>query len=218
MRYHHLSFDVWLCLLISFLLSQIPVKIAERILSHTYTSYLEEHAVADGEVGGVAGEDVYRAEDVEDLLSHETFTVISPGIEYRNRGAGYYDGRYMYALTLPSGERVAARINGESVQHTGETIYDGETILPVGRLVYEDLSDSTSFLEQIEHSRPLDRTDFYVDMLGEGERMDQEDYIKTPLLLIRLLSLAILFPILHAVGARLGIFPYFFPPKKKEQS
>lgn len=217
MRYYRLRFDIWLCLIVSFLIGQIPVKIAERILSQTYVSYTEDHTVADGQVGGAAGDTVYRAQNVEDLLSHETFTVVSPGIEYRNRGAGYYDGRYMYALTLPSGERVAARINGDSVQHTGETIYDGEAVLPVGRLVYADLTESPSFLEQIEHSEPLSRTDFYVDMLGEGERLSQEDYTRLPVIPIQLLTMVISFAALHTVGAKLGIFPYFFPPKNKKK-
>lgn len=218
MRYHRLRFDIWLCLAVSFLISQLPVQAAERILSGTYVSYTEKHMVAEGEVGGVAGATVYQAQNVEDLLSHETFTVVSPGIEYRNRGAGYYDGMYLYALTLPSGERVAARINGESVQHTGETIYDGEAILPVGCLVYTDLTDSPSFLEQIEYSLPLSRTDFYVDMVGAGERLSEDTYTKLPVMLIQLLTMVISFAALHTVGAKLGIFPYLLAPKNRKKS
>lgn len=84
-----------------------------------------------------------------------------------NRGAGYHGGYYMHALTLPSGELVAARINGDKVQRTGETIYDGDSIMPVGKIVYEDLTQDTYFIGQIEHSEKLTRTDFYIDMVGE---------------------------------------------------
>lgn len=131
MRYHNLRFDIWLCLLLSFLLSFIPVKIAESILSQKYDEYVEEHKVSDGDIGGKASDDLYRAQNVEDLLSHETFTVVSPGIEYRNKGAGYHNNYYFQALTLPSGEKIAAIINEKSVIRTGESIYSGDTILPV---------------------------------------------------------------------------------------
>ena len=131
MRYRILRFDIWLCLLMGFLLSFIPVKILENTLPKKYEEYVEEHSTEDGEIGGKAGENVFRAQNVEDLLSHDTFTVISPGIEYKNKGAGFYKNFYLYALTLPSGEIVSARINGENVQKTGESIYSGDSILPV---------------------------------------------------------------------------------------
>lgn len=218
MRYHYLRFDIWLCLAISVLLSFIPVKIAEKVLPKQYESYVEEHTVADGDIGGVADENVYRAQNVEELLAHDTFTVISPGIEYRNRGAGYHGQYYMQALTLPSGERVAAIINNDSVQKTGETIYDGDSILPVGRIVYEDLTKDEYFINQIEHSEKLSRTDFYVDMLGEGGKISQENYTENSTMMLQIITVLIAFPIFHALGSKVGIFPYFFPPKEKKKS
>ena len=47
MRYHYLRFDIWLCLLISVLLSMIPVKILESTLPKSYENYVEEHEVTD---------------------------------------------------------------------------------------------------------------------------------------------------------------------------
>lgn len=215
MRHHYLRFDIWLCLALSFLFSLIPVKIVEKNIFKWYESYVEEHAVADGEIGGIASESIYRAENIEDLLSHENFTVISWGIEYCNRGAGYHAGYYMYALTLPSGERVAAIINNDSIQHMGETIYDGDTILPVGHIIYDDLTEDEYFLNQIEHSAQLSRTDFYVDMLGEGGKVSQENYTKKYTTIIQLLAIAIAFPIFHIIGVKLGLFSSFFPPKNR---
>lgn len=116
MRYHHLRFDIWLCLLLALFVSILPASLTERFLSRNYENYVEEHTVAEGEIGGMAGADVFRAQTIEDLETHDTFTVVSPGIEYRNRGAGYYGNQYLHALTLPSGERVAAAINMENVQ------------------------------------------------------------------------------------------------------
>lgn len=215
MRYHHLRFDIWLCLLLSFLLGCGFGKIAESILPKRYQEYVKEHQVQEGEIGGVAKEDTPRAESVDDLLKYETFTIISKGIEYRNKGAGYYKGYYMYAVTLKSGEKVAARIKNDSVQHIGDSIYSGESILPLGRIVKENLEKEETFLHQIEYKEPLSRHDFYIDMVGKGEIVSEEDYVKTPVLMIQLATVFITFPIFHMIGAKIGIFPYFFAPKKK---
>lgn len=219
MRVHYLRFDVWLSLALSVLISFIPVKILESVLPKQYENYVEEHQVADGDIGGVAGDEIYRAQNVEDLLSHETFTVISPGIEYRNKGGGYHGGIYMHALTLPSGEKIAAKINIDSVKNSGDSIYSGEATLPVGCIVYEDLSQDQSFLGQIEFKEELTRKDFYIDMLGNGGKVSQEYYTETPITLAQCITVIIAFPIIHSLGARIGIFPYFFGPiiKKKEK-
>ncbi len=212
----HLPFDVWLCLALSCLVALAVGKGVKLIADSTYEGYEEEHTVAEGDIGGIAGEDVFRAQSIADMLEHDTFTVISHGIQYRNEGGGFYGSGYMDSLRLPSGERVAARINGESVQSQGTSIYDGDTILPVGCIVYEDLTQNPTFLDQIQYNDPLTRTDFYVDMMGGGAKLRQEDYSEVPVILSQIITVVILFPLLHALGARLGIFPYYFPPRKKE--
>lgn len=218
MRYHNLRFDIWLCLLLSVLLSSIPVKIAENILPQKYDNYVQEHTVENGDIGGKANESVFRAQSVDDLLSHDTFTVISPGIEYRNRGGGYYGGNYMQALTLPSGELIAALINMDSVQNSNDDIFTGEATLPVGKIVYEDLSSNETFLNQIEYKEKLSRTDFYIDMLGNGGKLSEEDYTSIPIMIIQIITVIVTFPIFHSLGAKIGIFPYFWAPKKKQKS
>ena len=218
MRYHRLRFDIWLCLLISILLSSIPANIVEKIYTKKYVSYTEEHEVAENDIGGLAGEEIYRAQNVEDLLNNEKFTVLSKGIKYMNEGAGYHNNYYMYALTLPSGERVAALINMESVQKTGETIYDGDSIMPVGKVVYDDLSKDTYFLEQIEHSKKLSRYDFYIDMLGNGGKQQIDDYVEAPIIITKIISSIICFIILHTLGSKIGLFPRFIPSKEEKKN
>ena len=221
MRVHRLRFDIWVCLALSVLIAMGSAKIVNLMMPKAYESYVEEHTIEDGEIGGIADESVFRAQSVEDLLSHDTFTVVSPGIEYMNRGAGFFGNYYLYALILPSGERVAARYNMDSVQkENGEDsdIYSGNKVLPVGQVVYEDLTENKSFLEQIEHSEPLSRTDFYVDMCGNGGKMSQETYSETPVMLAQILTVVICFPLLHMLGSKLGIFPRFFTFKKQEAS
>lgn len=211
-----LPFDAWLCLLVSVLVAVLVGKGVKWITEKTYAGYEEDHTVAAGEIGGIAGEDVFRAQSIADLLEHDTFTVISPGIQYGNQGGGYYGNGYLNALQLPSGEMVAARINAENVQSQGETIFDGDSILPVGCVVHEDLTRDQTFLDQIQHSHTLSRTDFYIDMVGEGARLSQEDYTQVPVLLTQLLVVVILFPLSHALGARLGLWGYYFPHREKE--
>ena len=217
MRCHHLRFDIWLCLLFALFVSIFPAGLAERIMKERYKNYAEEHTAAEGEIGGIAGEDIFRAQSVEDLETHEEFTVLSPGIEYRNLGAGYYKNYYLYALTLPSGERVAAAINMENVQTDGD-YYTGDATLPVGQIIREDLTAEQEFISQIEYNEPLSRKDFYVDMMGNGQKASQEDYALPAIMLVRVITVLIFFPLFHALGAKLGIFQPFWVSKKKKPS
>ena len=210
-----LRFDIWLCLLISFGISMGTVKIAELVLEQTYKSYEEEHTVADGDIGGKAGADVFRVQSVADILSHDTFTIVSPGVEYRNRGAGYYNSVYTYGVTLPSGEVVAAQINMENVQYEGD-YYSSDHTLPVGKVVWADLEDSEMFMQQISYGPALSRTDFYVDMLGVGGKASQEDYTEFHTGTVQVITIFVCFPLFHSLGAKLGLFPFFFPPRKKK--
>lgn len=217
MRYHILRFDIWLCLLIGFLASLGVQPLITKLRTEQYENHKAEHVVSDGEIGGPATADTFRAESVDDLLSHDTFTVISPGIEYRNRGAGYYHGMYLDSLTLPSGERVAARINNQNVTKVNpeDSYFTGDSILPIGRIVMADLNDE-SFLHQIEFKEPLSRHDFYIDMVGDGAIMSEEDFIEAPVLFIQLLTIIIVFIILHFIGSKIGIFPAFYTRKRSE--
>ncbi|MCI8777685.1 MAG: hypothetical protein HFI87_00820 [Bacilli bacterium] len=218
MFYRRLRFDIWLCLFISFLLSSIPTKIVQEIYTKKYDSYVKQHEVEENDIGGIASEDILRAQNIEDLLNNEKFTVVTKGIKYMNEGAGYHNNYYMYALTLPSGERIAALINMEAVQKTGESIYDGDSIMPVGKIVYDDLNQDTYFLEQIEHSKKLSRYDFYIDMLGRGGKQNLDDYVEIPIIITRIISIIICFILLHMLGSKMGIFPYFIHPKEKTKN
>ena len=172
MRVRRVRFDIWLCMLLAFGVSLGAAKVTEWIVPHFYQEYTEEHKVADGDIGGLAGADIPRVQTVEELLREEKFTIVSPGIEYRNRGAGYHNGVYTYSVTLPSGELVAAVINMENVQQEGE-YYTSDHILPVGKVVYDDLTKDKAFLQQIQYGGELSRTDFYIDMRGEGGTVSQ---------------------------------------------
>lgn len=221
--------DTLLCTLVSALVAMLVGKGVQWFADKSYVEYVEEHMVAAGEIGGIAGEDVFRAQSVADLLEHDTFTVISPGIQWHNNGNGYYHEskwglvRNFRALQLPSGEMVAAHINAESVQRPDGVYVGCDNILPVGRVVYEDLTQDQVFLDQIEFLQPLSRTDFYVDMMGNGGKVSQEYYTELPVGWAQIIMFVIVFPLLHVLGVRIGLFPYYyFPPKdhrkKKEEN
>ena len=215
MRYTRMRFDIWLTLLIAFVISLGTTKLTELIVPSLYEQHVEDHTVADGDIGGKAGAEVFRARSVDDLLAHDTFTILSDGIEYCNRGGGYYGNHYMNAVTLPSGELVAAVINSDSVQSEGD-YFSGVNTLPVGRVVFEDLESSASFLHQIEYSEPLSRHDFYIDMLGTGGKVQEVDYVERWTGTVQAVTILVCFPLIHSLGAKLGIFPYFFPPRPKK--
>lgn len=212
-----LRFDIWLCMLLAYVVSLGTVKITEFIVRATYQDYVAEHTVSDGETGGRAGPDVFRVQSVDDILGHDAFTIVSPGIEFCNRGAGYYDSVYTYAVTLPSGEVVAAQINMENVQYGGSDIYSGDNTLPLGRVVWADLTESKMFMDQISYGPALSRTDFYVDMLGVGGKVSQEDYNEHYTGIVQLITIVVCIPLFHSLGARLGVFPYFIEPKKMRE-
>lgn len=217
MRRRILPFDIWLCLALAFLVSLGTGKVAEMVAQSQYEKVAESRQPAAGEIGGAAGEELTRAQSVEDLLSHDTFTVVSPGIEFRNRGGGYYQGKYFQALTLPSGELVAAWINSDSIREEGGSDYfSSDKILPVGRVVYADLEEESTFLDQIEYSEPLSRHDFYVDMVGESAIIDESQVTETSTLMTQLITIAVLLPVFHMIGSKLGLFPAYFVSKKKK--
>ena len=153
MRLHRLRFDIWLCLLVAYLVSLGTGAAASALSAATYDGYAEVHSAAPGQAGSPAGPEVPRAQSIAELLELDTFTVLSQGIAYRNEGAGYFEGSYLYNLALPSGERVAARIHTESVQD-GENFASGQVVLPVGRVIWADLEEDPAFLEQITSGYP----------------------------------------------------------------
>ena len=218
MRYTRMRFDIWLCLLLAYLAGMGTAKLTGLVVPSLYQRHVEEHTVADGDIGGKAGPEVFRAQSVADLLSHDTFTVVSPGIKYYDNGSAMYQGRVAEALTLPSGELVMAIINNQNIQRLGEDYFSGDHVLPVGRVVFEDLTADETFMEQIQYrDTVLSRTDFYVDMCGTGGIVSQEDYDQRYTGTVQVITILVCFPFLHSLGAKLGIFPFFFAPRPKSE-
>ena len=86
MRLYRLRFDIWLTLLVATLAAGGAGKLVDAIAPTDHEEHVEKQVAADGDVGGKAGDDVFAANSVDDLLSHDTFTILSDGIAYRNEG------------------------------------------------------------------------------------------------------------------------------------
>lgn len=84
-------------------------------------------------------------------------------------------------------------------------------------MVYEDLTSSETFLNQIEHSEPLSRRDFYVDMVGDTAVMAEEEALGVPKMLVQIVTVVVCFPLFHALGSKLGLWGAYFASKKREE-
>lgn len=218
-----LPYDAAICLCLAVLIAMGVGRLAEKFSEGNYERQKQKRAPAIGEVGGQAGEEIFRAQTVEDMLNHDLFTIECPNYNFYNDGTGYYQvSGYnvlgLTVLTLPSKERVAAQINSQSIQYIGGDFLHGggDMIFPVGRIVYEDLASSESFLKQIEHGGSLSRRDFYVDMSGNAVMTSKQDTVDTTGTLAQIITVMILYPIFHALGSKFGLWnPYF---RRRNQS
>lgn len=216
MRIYKLRFDMLICFLLAALMVFGTEKILPVFYSALYDKYLEAHTVADGDIGGIAGDDVYRAQNVDELLSHDTFTVKVGHSSVMIADTGYFGDHYLLNLELPSGERIAACINNDAMQRNFE---DDLYIMPVGKVVKADLSADTEFLSQIEASQELSRTDFYLDMSGKSGSnfVSAERYDKQYTIYIKAAVAVISFFVFHIIGCKLGLFPPFIPRRRKNR-
>lgn len=214
-RVHWLRYDMYICLLLAAGVAWLAGRGVDQVTEQTYVSYEESKQVADGEVGGVATDDIFRITCIDDIRSHELFTLETEGITYRNEGGGYFENHFLYGVLLPSGERVAMSINNENVVSDGD-YYSGINTLPVGRLVEADLEADEYFMNQVNHDgeHPLTATDFYVDMVGDGARVSEESYKEGSRTWVQIIVGILTFVLVHILGARIGIFPYFIVPKR----
>lgn len=190
-----------LMLVLSALLTELVIGPA------VYPLYQAKNA-PDGEtVGTAATAEVPVAGSVADLERLERFTLITTGVVLK------YDtindqGAIYHRLTLPSGEKVIARINQSALEKTGEP---GVYRLPVGRwrrwpgeppravLVYQQQYITDHYIDMAGEVRPALSQAAYCHALGNRVRS-----------VVFLLCL-ILYP---ALGVWRGWFaPAFFPRK-----
>lgn len=216
MRMYKIRFDVLICIILSALVVLGTGKILPVFYSMIYDRYTQTHTVSDGEIGGKAGDDVYRVQNVEELLSHDTFTV---QVEYGallTADTAYFGDIYLLNIELPSGERVAACVNFDATQQNYEENY---YTMPVGRVVKTDLSEDAEFISGMKRSDTLSRTDFYLDMMGNGgsSLVSEESYDEQYTIYIKAIAAVLSFIAFHVIGCKAGLFPRIIPVKKRKE-
>ncbi len=213
MRIYKVRYDILICMILAGVMAFGVGKMLPGVYSALYSNYARTHTAAAGDIGGEAGEDVHRAKDVDDLLSHDMFTVESSYGAFVTADSGYFEGIYLLNLELPSGQRVAACINQDGTQKDDDTY-----LMPVGRVVYADLSADSKFLGYIEKTDPLTRKDFYLDMEGNGSAAynSPDTYDQKYTIYVKAATAVASFAVFHMAGSKLGLFPCFFRRRKEK--
>lgn len=70
-----LPYDAAICLCVAALIAWGVGILAGKVAESSWERQKEELAPKSGEVGGIAGKEVFRVQTVEDMLSHDTFTI-----------------------------------------------------------------------------------------------------------------------------------------------
>lgn len=145
---------VWACLalLVTALLTEFVIGPA------VYPVYLADRTLGEGSVGAPSSDDTPVAESVADMERLERFTLVTTGVVLK------YDtindqGTVYHRITLPSGEKIVARINQRNLQKTGEP---GVYRLPVG--CWREWPGEPPGPVMIHAGRLV--TNRYVDMVG----------------------------------------------------
>ena len=219
-RHRILRFDIWLCMLIAFFAAYgVTYLMQTFLIPKQYEAHTTSAVIPMNEIGAMAGEDVLRVDSIEDMLSADTFTILSPNLEYRNIGMGFASVGSLYAITLPSGEIVPGMFNGSMVQSIRTEEYGNTSVLPVGKVVWMDLSKEDGFMNQINSMCTLSRSDFYIDMVGTGGVQSLDNYSEKPILIAQFVTFILIFLGVHYLGAKFGILPQFFNfPQKQSPS
>lgn len=166
-----------------------------------YPHYASQFHVGDGDVGSPAAADTPVASSIAEMMENERFTV-RPADPYWDdiEGPVILDNVRYYALLLPSGERISARVRGDAVTESGsEELPD---TLPVGtlrRIAPKEIRGNG------EEQR-LSTTEYYVDMIGDFGRMLSEENFSNDLGRRLLLLYFPLLLLIRVAGVRLGLF------------
>lgn len=103
MRIYRIRNDVLICFIVAYLVTWGAGSLTERVAAQMYENYVESNRVADGEIGGKAGEEVFRVQSVEDILSHDRFTMVADINMVRVLAGGYFGRTYLRQFTAAFG-------------------------------------------------------------------------------------------------------------------
>lgn len=105
-----LPYDAAICLCLAALIAWGVGILTGKVAESSWERQKEKLAPESGEVGGIAGKEVFRVETVEDMLSHDTFTIECPYHNFYNDGTGWVNIRR--TVRPASASRRAAQESG----------------------------------------------------------------------------------------------------------
>lgn len=208
MRLHRLRFDIWLCLLVAYLVSlgtgpQPPPSARPRMTAmQRFTPLLlARRAVLPGQrfPGHRASRSCWSW-----ILSQCSPKVLPTAT--RERAILRAATSIIWPSPPGNGWLPASILRAYRMERSS---HPGRLSSRWARVIWADLEEDPAFLEQITSGYPLDRTDFYVDMAGEAVRYSQEERTENHVIVVQLVTVLVCFPLLHALGSRSGIFPRF---------
>lgn len=166
---HRFATCVLLVMPVVFLISIFLPPVIAPLL---YPYYASQFHVGDGDVGSPASADTPAASSIAEMMENERFTV-HPADPYWDdiEGPVILDNVRYYALLLPSGERISARVRMKAVTESGSE--DLPDTLPVGTLRRIEPKEIRGNGAELR----LTTTEYYVDMIGDfGKILSQKDF------------------------------------------
>lgn len=200
---HRFATCVLLVMPVVFLISIFLPPVIAPLL---YPYYASQFHVGDGDVGSPASADTPAASSIAEMMENERFTV-HPADPYWDdiEGPVILDNVRYYALLLPSGERISARVRMKAVTESGSE--DLPDTLPVGTLRRIEPKEIRGNGAELR----LTTTEYYVDMIGDfGKILSQKDFSYDLGRKLILLYFPLIF-LFRVAGVHLGLFsPTFF--------
>lgn len=173
----------------------------------------EEMVYSDTLIGAAPTENVPVVSSIAEMMEEERFTF---HLYYHTTDLGasaYYDGTVYDVCELPSGELVVIddyfmHIDIERPEDSWMST-DYYQIMPIGQVVHEPLAEEL-ISEFAENGYTITDTSFYVDMRGDFEEFDREEW-EGKIEGYSFLAGFIVFLIIRYIMIASGIFPPVFP-------
>ncbi len=208
-----LRWDIFLTVLLAFLLGSGAQWCANQLAHGRYEAYQAEHAAEAGTVGAPATDGLVRAKTMADLENNQFFTLEMGQVTYISNSPGpWIDGFRWSIFTLDDGTRIAAKVNGDSVVYRDTSvgyITSSDAILPVGTLVYEELTDEQ--IEAMDQYHGVTVTNCYIDMEGGHATISESDFTDYMGLTVFFAVFVLSFLLIRLIGVRTRLFPRIIP-------
>lgn len=208
-----LRWDIFLTVVLAFFLGIGARWCANQLAHGRYEAYQAEHAAEEGTIGAPAADNLVRARTLADMKKNQLFTMEMGHITYISNSSGpWIDGFRWNIFTLEDGERIAAKVNGDSVVYVDTSVgymTSSDAVLPIGTLVREPLTQEQ--IEAMEQYHGVTVTDCYIDMEGGHATVSESDFTDYMGIIAFFGAFALSFFLIRLIGVRTEVFPRIIP-------